>query len=231
MLGVGVVPPAPSSFCQNHSSHPCWPKGYSTRVLLGEVYESPCTSSLRPHSYNSSATVGLSGSSSLALCRDLVSGLFSFSSCRFSRCSFNGVFQPPVAGNFIVSPGAGVEASRLPSSQAHGSGCRAVGLTALLPQAFSAFFYTVDFLRTVMGLPVATLQQLEAAVATVCNQTWDEVSLPPLLQACTVGGGGCSASCMVCPHHLFALQAEGDAGLSEHPLWWGRDCYSDSKSG
>ncbi|KAI5253641.1 ectonucleoside triphosphate diphosphohydrolase 2 isoform X1 [Manis pentadactyla] len=131
-----------ASALQNHSSHPCWPKGYSTRVLLGDVYESPCTSALRPHSYNSSATVGLSGSSSLALCRDLVSGLFGFSSCRFSRCSFNGVFQPPVAGNFI---------------------------------AFSAFFYTVDFLRTVMGLPVATLQQLEAAVATVCNQTWDEL--------------------------------------------------------
>lgn len=46
-------------------------------------------------------------------------------------------------------------------------------------QGFSAFFYTMDFLRTVMGLPVATLQQLEAAVATVCNQTWSEVRPPP----------------------------------------------------
>lgn len=49
-------------------------------------------------------------------------------------------------------------------------------------QAFSAFFYTVDFLRTVMGLPVASLQQLEAAVATVCNQTWSEVRPAPLFQ-------------------------------------------------
>ncbi|XP_036712235.1 ectonucleoside triphosphate diphosphohydrolase 2 isoform X6 [Balaenoptera musculus] len=73
------------------------------------------------------------------------------------RCSFNGIFQPPLAGKFI---------------------------------AFSAFFYTVDFLRTVMGLPVATLQQLEAAVVTICNQTWSErppggrwpYSLPPAFQ-------------------------------------------------
>lgn len=43
------------------------------------------------------------------------------------------------------------------------------------PQAFSAFFYTMDFLRTAMGLPVATLQQLEDATVTVCNQTWSEV--------------------------------------------------------
>jgi len=46
-------------------------------------------------------------------------------------------------------------------------------------QAFSAFFYTMDFLRTVMGLPVATWPQLEAAAVTVRNQTWSEVRPPP----------------------------------------------------
>ena len=46
-------------------------------------------------------------------------------------------------------------------------------------QAFSAFFYTVDFLRSVMGLPVATLQQLETAVVAVCNQTWSQVRPTP----------------------------------------------------
>lgn len=56
-------------------------------------------------------------------------------------------------------------------------------------QAFSAFFYTVDFLRTVMGLPVATLQQLEAAVVTVCSQTWSEVRPAPLLHQ------GCAGWC------------------------------------
>lgn len=90
---------------QMHHFHPCWPKGYSTQVLLRDVYRSPCTTDLRPHVFNSSALISLSGTSSPALCRDLVSGLFNFSSCPFSRCSFNGVFQPPVTGNFIVSLG------------------------------------------------------------------------------------------------------------------------------
>ncbi|XP_008003727.2 ectonucleoside triphosphate diphosphohydrolase 2 isoform X2 [Chlorocebus sabaeus] len=48
-------------------------------------------------------------------------------------------------------------------------------LLASALQAFSAFFYTVDFLRTSMGLPVATLQQLEAAAVNVCNQTWAQL--------------------------------------------------------
>ncbi|MBV99015.1 Ectonucleoside triphosphate diphosphohydrolase 2, partial [Eschrichtius robustus] len=130
-----------ASALQTHGFHPCWPKGYSAHVLLQDVYESPCTAAQRPQTFNRSTKVSLSGSSDPALCRGLISELFNFSSCRFSRCSFNGIFQPPLAGKFI---------------------------------AFSAFFYTVDFLRTVMGLPVATLQQLEAAVVTICNQTWSE---------------------------------------------------------
>lgn len=72
-------------------------------MLLREVYQSPCTMGQRPQTFNSSAIVSLSGASNVALCRDLVSGLFNVSSCPFSQCSFNGVFQPPVAGNFIVS--------------------------------------------------------------------------------------------------------------------------------
>lgn len=111
-------------------------------MLLREVYQSPCTVGQRPPTFNGSTLVRVAGTSSPALCRDLVSGLFNFSSCPFSQCSFNGVFQPPVTGNFI---------------------------------AFSAFYYTVDFLRTVMELPVGTLQQLEAATEIVCNQTWAEL--------------------------------------------------------
>uniref|UniRef100_A0A673VP28 apyrase n=1 Tax=Suricata suricatta TaxID=37032 RepID=A0A673VP28_SURSU len=127
---------------QTHSFHPCWPRGYSTHVLPQDVYNSPCTAAQRPPTFNSSSRVNLAGSSDPALCRGLVSGLFNVSSCHFSRCSLNGVYQPPVAGNFV---------------------------------AFSAFFYTVHFLRSVMGLPVTTLQQLEAAVVTVCSQTWSQL--------------------------------------------------------
>ncbi|XP_070107329.1 ectonucleoside triphosphate diphosphohydrolase 2 isoform X1 [Equus caballus] len=129
-------------FIKTHGPHPCWPRGYSAQVQLQDVYDSPCTAAQGPLTFNSSASISLSGSSEPALCRSLVSQLFNFSSCHFSQCSFNGVFQPPVTGSFI---------------------------------AFSAFFYTMDFLRTVMGLPVATLQQLEAAATTLCSQTWSEL--------------------------------------------------------
>ncbi|XP_036892356.1 ectonucleoside triphosphate diphosphohydrolase 2 [Sturnira hondurensis] len=131
-----------ASALQTDSTHPCWPRGYSKEVLLQDVYGSPCTMALRPQDFDSSRRVSLEGTSSPALCRGLVRGLFNFSSCPFSRCSFNGIFQPPVVGDFI---------------------------------AFSAFFYTVDFLSSVMRLPVATPQQLETAVDTICKMTWSEL--------------------------------------------------------
>uniref|UniRef100_A0A8C0YXE4 Ectonucleoside triphosphate diphosphohydrolase 2 n=1 Tax=Canis lupus familiaris TaxID=9615 RepID=A0A8C0YXE4_CANLF len=141
---------------QTYGFHPCWPRGYSSQVLLQDVYESPCTVAQRPQTFTGSTRVNLSGTSDPALCRGLILELFNFSSCHFSQCSFNGIFQPPVAGNFI---------------------------------GFSAFFYTVDFLRTVMGLPVETLQQLEVAVVTICNQTWSELqAMRQLAPPCPVWG-------------------------------------------
>ncbi|XP_062062818.1 ectonucleoside triphosphate diphosphohydrolase 2 isoform X1 [Lepus europaeus] len=129
-----------ASALQTHRPHPCWPRGYSAEVQLRDVYQSPCVG--QPQALNGSDRVVLQGSSDPDLCRALVSQLFNVSTCGFSRCSFDGVFQPPLAGSFI---------------------------------AFSAFYRTVEFLRTKMGLPVATLQQLDAAVETTCKQTWEEL--------------------------------------------------------
>lgn len=91
--------------------------------MLRDIYESPCTAAQRPQAFNRSARVSLAGSSNPALCHGLVSQLFNSSSCRFSRCSFNGVFQPPVAGKFIVSPedrkrGGGVPCPEVPGGLA-----------------------------------------------------------------------------------------------------------------
>ncbi|XP_006863851.1 PREDICTED: ectonucleoside triphosphate diphosphohydrolase 2 [Chrysochloris asiatica] len=127
---------------QDKGAHPCWPSGYTAQVHLQDVYGSPCTEGQRPHTFNSSASVRLSGSSNFTYCQSLVAELFNRSFCPFSHCSFNGVFQPPVAGNFM---------------------------------AFSAFFYTIEFLRTVMGFPVATLKQLEVATGRLCNHTWHQL--------------------------------------------------------
>ncbi|KAF6124122.1 ectonucleoside triphosphate diphosphohydrolase 2 [Phyllostomus discolor] len=126
----------------SHGTHPCWPQGYSREVELQQVYGTPCTAALRPPSFDPSRKVTLEGAGDPDLCRSLVEQLFDFSSCPFSRCSFNSVFQPPMAGDFM---------------------------------AFSGFFHTVDFLRSVMRLPVTTPEELETAVAAVCRQTWSQL--------------------------------------------------------
>ncbi|XP_074066719.1 ectonucleoside triphosphate diphosphohydrolase 2 [Macrotis lagotis] len=124
---------------QRHSTHPCWPRGYSTKILLKDVYTSPCTSAQRFQDYNENTEVTLSGSGDPVLCHQLVSDLFNFSSCSFSQCSFNDIFQPPVTGNFI---------------------------------AFSAFYYTVDFLQNVMKLPVTSPGELGSSAKVLCRETW-----------------------------------------------------------
>lgn len=44
-----------------------------------------------------------------------------------------------------------------------------------LHQAFSAFFYTVDFIQTVMGRPVHLPSDLKDAAETICATSWSEV--------------------------------------------------------
>lgn len=88
---------------QETVSHPCWPMGYNKSLLLSSIYDSPCTEKERP-SLALNTTVTLVGTGNGNLCALHVSKLFDFTSCSFSHCSFDGVFQPKVSGNFIVSP-------------------------------------------------------------------------------------------------------------------------------
>lgn len=48
-------------------------------------------------------------------------------------------------------------------------------LPPFLHQAFSAFFYTVDFIQAVMGTPVHLPSDLKDAAETVCATSWSEV--------------------------------------------------------
>lgn len=48
-------------------------------------------------------------------------------------------------------------------------------LPPFLHQAFSAFFYTVDFIQTVMGRPVHLPSDLKDAAMTICATSWSEV--------------------------------------------------------
>ncbi|KAJ7308106.1 hypothetical protein JRQ81_008614 [Phrynocephalus forsythii] len=122
--------------------NPCWPRGYRQNFTMETVYSSPCTAAEKPTNYFPSAMVNMSGSGNPAQCRRHVNGLFQFTDCPYTRCSFDRVFQPSITGHFI---------------------------------AFSAFYYTVDFIQSVMGRHVATPSDLEEAVVEVCNTTWAEL--------------------------------------------------------
>ncbi|NXN41862.1 ENTP2 diphosphohydrolase, partial [Rhinoptilus africanus] len=121
--------------------YPCWPTGYDRSLSLSSVYDSPCTEEEKP-SLALNTTVTVVGTGNDSLCALHVSKLFDFTTCSFSRCSFDGIFQPEVSGNFI---------------------------------AFSAFFYTVDFIQTVMGRPVHLPNDLKDAAKTICATSWSEL--------------------------------------------------------
>lgn len=83
--------------------NPCWPQGFKHSFPMESIYGSPCVSTERPLNYFPTATVNMSGSGDPAQCMAHAESLFRFTGCTYSSCSFDGVFQPPVEGNFIVS--------------------------------------------------------------------------------------------------------------------------------
>ncbi|KAL4623298.1 ectonucleoside triphosphate diphosphohydrolase 2 isoform X2 [Arapaima gigas] len=86
-------------------SHPCYPAGHSVSMILDQVFDSPCTLKERPNPYNSQTTVTVTGTGHYQHCLGNVSLIFSFNRCSFSKCSFDGVFQPNVTGNFMAFSG------------------------------------------------------------------------------------------------------------------------------
>lgn len=83
-------------------THPCYPVGYNVSMNLNKIFDSPCTSHMKPSKYNDQDPVELVGSGHYQYCLQNISRIFSFDKCGFSKCSFNGVFQPDVTGNFMA---------------------------------------------------------------------------------------------------------------------------------
>ncbi|NWY60171.1 ENTP8 diphosphohydrolase, partial [Chionis minor] len=84
-------------------SHPCYPKGYQENVTTAELYDSPCVRALSTPSPTWVLTV--TGTGDPAACSAAIQKLFNFS-CGASRtCGFNGVYQPPVRGQFFAFSG------------------------------------------------------------------------------------------------------------------------------
>uniref|UniRef100_A0ABM5GPJ0 Ectonucleoside triphosphate diphosphohydrolase 3 isoform X2 n=1 Tax=Pogona vitticeps TaxID=103695 RepID=A0ABM5GPJ0_9SAUR len=86
--------------------NPCYPQNYKTIITTKHLYGSLCTANKRPENHNLSHTISVTGTGDPALCREAVSGLFDFTSCRDKEdCSFNGIYQPKVKGNFVAFSG------------------------------------------------------------------------------------------------------------------------------
>lgn len=83
-------------------SHPCYPAGHSRKVSLSSILSSPCTASPSDPQADPQAELTVRGTGHYQHCVGNVTQLFSFDSCSFSRCSFDGVFQPNVTGSFMA---------------------------------------------------------------------------------------------------------------------------------
>lgn len=69
-------------------------------MMASDIYETPCTK--KPQDYNPNRELYMVGDGNARLCEMLVKSIFDFKSCSSPQCSFNGVEQPPVSGDFMV---------------------------------------------------------------------------------------------------------------------------------
>ncbi|XP_069842093.1 ectonucleoside triphosphate diphosphohydrolase 8-like [Dendropsophus ebraccatus] len=123
----------------NPVSIACYPKGYQETRTLKAVYDSPCTVQSAP-STSLTQTFNITGTGNATACYNILTTIYNFTSCAGSpTCSFDGVYQPPVAGNFF---------------------------------AFSAFFYTFDFLNLTSGQSLSTVK---ATIDTYCARDWTDL--------------------------------------------------------
>ncbi|XP_040011233.1 ectonucleoside triphosphate diphosphohydrolase 2-like [Xiphias gladius] len=84
-------------------SHPCYPQQFKISIKLGEdVFDSPCTKNYRPTQFDPHMPVTVVGTGDYQNCLGNVKKMFSFDNCSYSKCSFDGVFQPSVRGNFMA---------------------------------------------------------------------------------------------------------------------------------
>ncbi|XP_060778028.1 ectonucleoside triphosphate diphosphohydrolase 3 [Neoarius graeffei] len=87
-------------------NHPCYPLGYNITMSKDDIFGSECTKNAIPAGYSSGKTFTFFGQSDPAKCKTVVRKIFDLKSCqKKEHCSFNGVYQPPVTGDFMAYAG------------------------------------------------------------------------------------------------------------------------------
>uniref|UniRef100_A0A8D0EH89 Ectonucleoside triphosphate diphosphohydrolase 8 n=1 Tax=Strix occidentalis caurina TaxID=311401 RepID=A0A8D0EH89_STROC len=83
--------------------HPCYPKDYNETISLSSFRTSPCTNQSDPRLILGDRNVTLEGRGNASGCLAAIKKLFNFSACgQRQDCTFDGVYQPPVRGQFIA---------------------------------------------------------------------------------------------------------------------------------
>ncbi|TKS81795.1 Ectonucleoside triphosphate diphosphohydrolase 3 [Collichthys lucidus] len=83
--------------------NPCYPEGYNTTIKASSIYDSECTE--KPKDYNPDKEFLMVGEPDSEKCRSIVKSIFDFKTCNSTQCSFDGVEQPPVTGDFMAYAG------------------------------------------------------------------------------------------------------------------------------
>ncbi|XP_044034637.1 ectonucleoside triphosphate diphosphohydrolase 1 isoform X2 [Siniperca chuatsi] len=77
---------------------PCFHPGYTETKNYSALYDSPCVSDRKPQ--KAPATFTHTGEGNFLQCQKVIKSVFNFTYCKYSRCSFNGIFQPLLQGPF-----------------------------------------------------------------------------------------------------------------------------------
>ncbi|XP_078711444.1 ectonucleoside triphosphate diphosphohydrolase 8-like isoform X3 [Lampetra fluviatilis] len=102
---------------------PCYHSGFEERLEVAYMFGKPCTAALKPPVGPRGGGAGplqgrvlLRGSGQADKCAEAVAQIFNYSSCAGRKdCTFDGVYQPPVSGSFMVRASSQIEQKHLKS--------------------------------------------------------------------------------------------------------------------
>ena len=97
LLSIFFIKPVETSL-----EDPCFHPGYSEKKSVKNVFDTPCVHTINKEDMDKSFTHN--GTGNFTECQSSIMKVFNFSQCTNSRCSFNGVYQPPIEGTFGVRP-------------------------------------------------------------------------------------------------------------------------------
>lgn len=80
---------------------PCFHQGYQRTINISDLFKNPCTSAKKKQFPFSQLYI--QGEGDYQKCRRSIQKLFNKTNCPYSSCSFNGIYLPPLQGDFGVS--------------------------------------------------------------------------------------------------------------------------------